>query len=61
MGDHVAEYLSQNSMVAILPSEDLGQIVEVGYSLRPNEELSIACNKLITIMHRLFDDSNDLL
>lgn len=42
MGDHVAEYLSKNSMIEILPTENLGQIVEVGYSLRPNDELSIA-------------------
>lgn len=56
MGDHVAEYLYTNGMVEILPMEDLGQIVEVGYSLRPNKEISIACKKLISVMHRLFSN-----
>lgn len=58
MSDHVIEYLSQNNMVAVLPVGDIGQVVEVGYSVRPNEALSMACQNLIQIMHRLFDNLN---
>lgn len=59
MSDHVAAYLSQNNMLAVLPVENIGEMVEVGYSLRPNEILSMACKNLIGIMHRLFDNLNE--
>lgn len=56
MSDHVAEYFVQKNMLATLAVEEIGEMVEVGYSLRPNDQLSMACKKLLAIMHQLFGD-----
>ena len=55
MSNHVAQSLAEHQMLAVLAMDDLGPRVDVGYSMRSQEELSIACRKLVEIMHQHFE------